>query len=82
MLPHDPELGPVSREDLVKGYEFEKGRYVIVEPEELDQIKIESTKTIEIEQLFRCGRVDGGGTFNLGRGFIASLGSRYGANSD
>ncbi len=35
-----------------------------------------------IEQLFRCGRVDGGGTFNLGGGFIASLGSRYGANSD
>ncbi len=26
MVPHDPELGPVSREDLVKGYEFDKGR--------------------------------------------------------
>ena len=58
MVPHDPELGPVSREDLVKGYEFEKGRYVIVEPEELDQIKIESTKTIEIEQFVKESEID------------------------
>ena len=58
MVPHDPEMGPVSREDLVKGYEFEKGRYVIIAPEELDQIKIESTKTIDIEQFVKESEID------------------------
>src|SRR5215212_3682045 len=50
MKPHDPEIGEVSRADLVKGYEFEKDRYVVVNDEELDKIQIESTKTINIEQ--------------------------------
>src|SRR5512138_3623267 len=27
MIPTDPDTGPVNRTDLVKGYEFEKGRY-------------------------------------------------------
>lgn len=46
---HDPELGEVDRADLVKGYQFEKDKYVIVDKEELDAIQIESTKTINIE---------------------------------
>lgn len=46
---HDPELGEIDRADLVKGYQFEKDRYVIVTKEELDSIQIESSKTIDIE---------------------------------
>ena len=38
----DPELGEVSRSDLVKGYEVEKDKYVVVTQEELDQWKLQS----------------------------------------
>lgn len=50
MFPHDPELGKVDRADLVKGYEYEKDQYVILEQEDFDKIEIESTKTIAIEK--------------------------------
>ncbi len=30
MIPTDPETGPVDRADIVKGYEVEKGHYVVV----------------------------------------------------
>lgn len=58
LVPHDPELGPVSREDLVKGYEFERGRYVVIDRSELDQIKIETTKAIEIERFVKESDID------------------------
>lgn len=46
---HDPELGEIDRADLVKGYQFEKDKYVVVTAEELDEIEIESSKTIDID---------------------------------
>lgn len=55
---HDPELGEVDRKDLVKGYQFEKDRYVIVEKEELDAIQIESNKTINIEGFVDTADID------------------------
>ncbi len=55
---HDPELGEVDRADLVKGYQFEKDRYVVVTPEELDSIEIESSKTIDIDGFVDSGAVD------------------------
>ncbi len=58
MKPHDPELGAVSRADLVKGYEFEKDQYVIVTDEDLAQIQIESTKTISIESFVDESEID------------------------
>ena len=30
MIPTDPDTGPVQRSDLVKGYEIEKDRYIVV----------------------------------------------------
>ncbi len=56
---HDPELGEVDRADLVKGYQFEKDRYVIVEKEELEAIQIESNKTIDIEGFVEAEDIDG-----------------------
>lgn len=45
----DPTTGDeAEREEIVKGYEYEKGRYVIIDQADLDQIKLPSTKTIEI----------------------------------
>jgi DNA end-binding protein Ku len=46
---HDPELGEIDRADLVKGYQFEKDKYVVVTAEELEEIEIESSKTVDID---------------------------------
>ena len=45
-----PEHGDVERSDIIKGYEFEKGRYVPVTTDDLEAIQLETTKTIEITQ--------------------------------
>ena len=55
---HDPERGEVDRADLVKGYQFEKDRYVVVTPEELEGIEIESSKTIDIDGFVDAGAID------------------------
>ncbi len=55
---HDPELGEVERADLVKGYQFEKDKYVVIDKEELDAIQIESNKTIDIEGFVDAGEID------------------------
>ena len=45
----DPETNEkIPRSELVRGYEYEKGQYVILTPEELDEIQIESTHTIDL----------------------------------
>jgi len=58
MKPHDPELGVVDRKDLVKGYEFEKDQYVVFSDEELDEVEVESSKTITIEEFVDAADVD------------------------
>jgi DNA end-binding protein Ku len=55
---HDPELGEVDRADLVKGYQFEKDKYVVVTAEELDEIEIESSKTVDIDGFVDAGDID------------------------
>lgn len=45
-----PGIGPVEREDIVKGYEYEKGRYVTVDPDDLKRLRLETTDTIDIVQ--------------------------------
>jgi DNA end-binding protein Ku len=55
---HDPERGEVDRADLVKGYQFEKDRYVVVTNEELEEVEIESSKTIDIQGFVDAGDVD------------------------
>jgi DNA end-binding protein Ku len=49
---------PVEPEDRVKGYQFEKGQYVLVEEDELDNVALESTHTIEIEEFVPMSDVD------------------------
>jgi DNA end-binding protein Ku len=55
---HDPELGEIDRADLVKGYQFEKDKYVVVTAEELDEIEIESSKTVDIDGFVDAGEID------------------------
>lgn len=40
----------VPNSDLVKGYEFEKGRYVIVGDEDIEKVRVESTRVINLEK--------------------------------
>ena len=58
MKPHDPELGEVERADLVKGYEFEKDQYVIVDAADLENLQIESNKTIVIDSFVDADDID------------------------
>ena len=46
----------VSRRDLVKGYEFEKDRYVLLDDEDFEQAKIESFVHVDGGQVRRTGR--------------------------
>jgi DNA end-binding protein Ku len=58
LIPTDPETGPVERADIVKGYEVEKGRYVVVTQDEIDSVKLESTRTIDIERFVDVADID------------------------
>lgn len=58
MVPTDPETGPVDRADLVRGYEVEKNRYVIIQDEELDAVKLETTHTLDIERFVDADSID------------------------
>jgi len=39
----------VTKDDIVKGYQYEPDQYVVVEPSDLEKIKLKSTKIIEID---------------------------------
>jgi DNA end-binding protein Ku len=49
---------PVSDEDIVKGYEVGKGRYVEIADDELESVAIGSTHTIEIDQFVPRSEID------------------------
>jgi DNA end-binding protein Ku len=40
----------VAHSDIVKGYEFEKGRYVVVTDEDIQKVRVESTRVIDLAQ--------------------------------
>jgi DNA end-binding protein Ku len=48
----------IAYEDIVKGYQIAKGRYVVIEPAELQAIALKSTKAIEIVQFVDAGQID------------------------
>jgi DNA end-binding protein Ku len=48
----------VAKADIVKGYEYEKGKYAIVEPAELKNLRLAGKKTIEISQFAKASEID------------------------
>jgi DNA end-binding protein Ku len=55
----DAESGePVERNDIKRGYEYAKGQYLLVEDDELEKIRIESTHTIDIDSFVPREEVD------------------------
>jgi DNA end-binding protein Ku len=53
-----PGLGPVDRAEIVKGYEYQKGRYVTVEPADLEKLRLETTDTIDIAEFVDSDGLD------------------------
>jgi DNA end-binding protein Ku len=51
-------VGPVDRDEIVKGYEISKGNYVLLDEEEIDAVKIESRKTLELVQFVDQHEID------------------------
>ena len=53
-----PEHGAVSNDEIVSGYEYSKGQYVVVDLDELSKLRPESDRTIRIEGFVADGAVD------------------------
>ncbi|USI73174.1 Ku protein [Sphingomonas morindae] len=51
-------IGPVDPAEIVKGFEYEKGHYVLLEEEEIEGVKLESKKTLELTQFVDAHEVD------------------------
>jgi DNA end-binding protein Ku len=51
-------VGPVDRDEILKGYEISRGNYVLLEDEEIEHVKIESRKTLELVQFVESGEID------------------------
>ncbi|OUM94818.1 MAG: Ku protein [Firmicutes bacterium ZCTH02-B6] len=48
----------VAPDEIVRGYEYDKDRYVVVTDEELDDLAVEGTRTIDIQQFVRLEEID------------------------
>jgi DNA end-binding protein Ku len=53
-----PGVGPVDSSEIVKGYQYEKGSYVLLDEDELEAVKIESKKTLELTQFVDHNEID------------------------
>lgn len=49
---------PVPPEDQVKGFEVEEGKYIIVDPEELEQMTPESSRVIDVYEFIKSEQID------------------------
>ena len=58
MITTDPDTGPIERSELVKGYEVAKGEYILLTDDEIKSVKLESTKTIDIERFVPGDEID------------------------
>jgi DNA end-binding protein Ku len=48
----------VEKSDVVKGYEYEKGKYIAIDPEEIKRLRLKSQKTLEVVQFVGHDEVD------------------------
>ena len=51
-------IGPVDRDEIVKGYEISKGNYVLLDDDEIEAVKIESKRTLELVQFVDADEID------------------------
>ena len=53
-----PGIGPVDRDEIIKGYEVSKGNYVLLDEDEIEAVKIESKRTLELVQFVDACEID------------------------
>jgi len=53
-----PGVGAVDKDEIVKGYEVSKGHYVLLDPEEIESVKLESRKTLDLVQFVDNDDID------------------------
>jgi len=53
-----PGIGPVDPEDIIKGYEYSKGNYVLLEEDELEAVRLESKRTLELTTFVPSSSID------------------------
>jgi DNA end-binding protein Ku len=59
LLPHDPHTGEeIERQEVVKGYGYERGRYVTFTADELKALDVQSSKIIDLETFMPRAEVD------------------------
>lgn len=51
-------IGKIENADIVKGYEVDRDTYVLLEPEEIDAIKLESKRTVDLVQFVDAKEID------------------------
>ncbi|ARQ01513.1 Ku protein [Pseudorhodoplanes sinuspersici] len=53
-----PGIGPVDTDEIVKGYEVEKGKYVLLSDEEIADVKLEAKKSIDLVQFVDADAIE------------------------
>ena len=53
-----PGIGPIDTDEIIKGYEVSKGEYVLLDEEEIEAVRIESRKTLELVQFVDQCEID------------------------
>lgn len=53
-----PGLGPVDTDEIVKGFELDDGSYVLLDEDEIDAVKLEARKTLDLVQFVSHGEID------------------------
>lgn len=51
-------IGPVDKDEIMKGFEYEKGDYVLLTDDEIDAVKLETRKTLELTQFVGSNEID------------------------
>jgi DNA end-binding protein Ku len=51
-------IGPVDEADIVKGYQVNEDVYVVLEPEELDAVRLDSKKTLDLQEFVAVEDID------------------------
>ena len=51
-------VGPVDKDEIIKGFEYEKGDYVLLTDDEIDAVKLETRKTLELTQFVDACEID------------------------
>lgn len=51
-------IGPVDPDEIMKGFEYEKVEFVLLDEKEIEGVKLESKKTLELTQFVDVGEID------------------------